>query len=88
MQRDAKTDLGRWRRQIKGSMIRNPSTSLTRVWVCCSYCGYGKLTELATGGTLHKAFGLFFVQMNWSLVLSVASAGGHLAPALETLGDR
>ncbi|KAF8594366.1 hypothetical protein BDV93DRAFT_565514 [Ceratobasidium sp. AG-I] len=65
IKRDGRSDLGSWRRQLQGSMIKSPSAKLKSAWACCSYCGFGKEVTLPKNGLLDKVFDQFFVRVDW-----------------------
>lgn len=56
-----------WRDRAKALEITNPSTDLTRVYVGCSYCGFGGWIGLPSRySELRAEYGIPFVCHRWS----------------------
>lgn len=54
-----------WRNKQERARVK-PHENLKKVYVGCSYCGYGSEVRLPESGKLHREGDVFYVSLRWS----------------------
>jgi hypothetical protein len=58
-------DLGSWRRDMLTQIIKHKLPSYRELYVCCSYCGYGRELSLPSSASIQKISGRILLTQEW-----------------------